>query len=545
MGTDRIRMSGLVSGLDTETIVQALVSAASYKTTKLKNTQTKLEWKQEIWKSLNSEVYSLYTGKLDNLRYEGNYNAKKATLDNDIATVTADNNAVLGSQTLEVHQMATSGYLTGASFTTKEGGSVSSTSLFGDIVKDSDYTTEEKTRLASDGINIKVRVGKNAEAKDINIRLDDSMDAIADKFSKLGLNANFDAKTGRFFIASKSSGEDANFEVDYDASGESGQKILKDLGLAYSIDEETGEYGSVDGVTNGPVKIKGQNAKIRLNGADFDSSSNTFSVNGLNITVKGISEKDPSDPTKFKASTITTSVDVDTIYDSIKDFFKTYNELIKKMDTYYNAKANRDYDVLSEDEKEAMSDEEVEKWEKTIKDSLLRKDDNLSNLINLFKDGLSKNINLSDANGNTTSYSLSSFGINTLGYFEAGENEHGLYHIDGDSDDESTKSKDDSLKKMIASNPEAVSGFFSQLFKGMYQGLNKEMRFIEETRSAMKVYDDKVLQKEYDKLTSDIKKQEEKVTEMEDHYYSKFTAMEKALSKMNAQSSSFASMLGQ
>ena len=81
MATDRIRMSGLVSGLDTETIVGALVSAASYKTTKMKNTRKKLEWKQETWKSLNSEIYSLYTGKLDNLRYEGNYNAKKATID--------------------------------------------------------------------------------------------------------------------------------------------------------------------------------------------------------------------------------------------------------------------------------------------------------------------------------------------------------------------------------------------------------------------------------------------------------------------------------
>ena len=119
--SDRLRMSGLVSGMDTEAIVGALVSAASYKTTKLKNTQTKLGWKQETWKSINSEVYSLYSGKLDNLRYSGNYNAKKATIDSDVATVTADNNAVLGSQTLEVHQMATSGYLTGDVVKTTDG----------------------------------------------------------------------------------------------------------------------------------------------------------------------------------------------------------------------------------------------------------------------------------------------------------------------------------------------------------------------------------------------------------------------------------------
>ncbi len=535
MATDRIRMTGLVSGLDTETIVQALVSAASYKTTKLKNTQTKLGWKQEIWKSMNSEVYSLYSGKLDNLRYEGNYNAKKADIDSDIATITADNNAVLGSQTLEVHQMATSGYLTGGKVTTDAQGTLATASTTLSSLGISGFTNDDSE------VEIKLTVGNTD--KTVKLKGNMTMEQVASAFSGTGLSANYDEKTGRLFIASKASGADANFEIDYNGTEGAGKDVLKKLGLAYTIDNN-GEYQNVEGSESNPVKIKGQNAKIRLNGAVFESSSNTFSVNGLNITVKGVSEKDPLDNSKFKASTITTSVDVDTIYNSIKDFFKTYNELIKKMDTYYNAKANRDYDVLSEDEKDAMSDEEVEKWETTIKDSLLRKDDNLSKLINLFKDGLSKTITLKDASGKETSYSLSSFGINTLDYWSAGENEHGMYHINGDPDDESTKSKDDELKKMIASNPEAVSGFFSQLFKGVYQGLNKEMRFIEETRSAMKVYDDKVLQKEYDKLTNDIKKQEEKVTELEDHYYSKFTAMEKALSKLNSQSSSFTSMLG-
>jgi flagellar hook-associated protein 2 len=97
---------------------------------------------------------------------------------------------------------------------------------------------------------------------------------------------------------------------------------------------------------------------------------------------------------------------------------------------------------------------------------------------------------------------------------------------------------------MIASDPEGVSGFFTQLFKGVYTELNTSMRFIEGTRSAMKVYDDKLLQKEYDKLTSDITAQEQKVQDLEDFYYDKFTAMEKSLSKLNTQSGSFASLLG-
>ena len=156
-----------------------------------------------------------------------------------------------------------------------------------------------------------------------------------------------------------------------------------------------------------------------------------------------------------------------------------------------------------------------------------------------FKDNLSKSYVIGGK-----SYSLSSFGIETLGYWEAKDNEHGMYHIAGDPDDDSTKSKDDVLKKMISSNPEAAGEFLSTLFKGVYNELNKSMRFVEGTRSAMKIYDDKLLQTEYDKLGKDIESQEKKVTDLEDFYYDKFTAMEKALTKLNAQSSSFSSMIG-
>ncbi|MBQ7636091.1 MAG: flagellar filament capping protein FliD [Lachnospiraceae bacterium] len=539
MSSDRIRMSGLVSGLDTETIVGALVSAASYKTTKLKNTQTKLGWKQETWKSLNSEVYSLYSGKLDNMRYQGNYNAKKATIDNDIATVTADNNAILGSQTLEVHQMAKSGYLTGGKVTMGNTDTLAgSSALLGDVFGISNFSADE----VANGFKINVTVG--GQAKEVALDVNMTMDKVAEAFSKAGVSANYDATTGRFFLASKTSGENANFEIEYGEVGESkttAQKVLDKLGLAYKYTDTDGkrEYDySVSG-GNTPVKIQGQNAKIVLNGAEFESASNTFNINGLNITAKGVSEKDPSEPGKFKASTVTTSVDVDAVYDSIKDFFKSYNELINKLDTYYNADAAKGYDVLSEKEKEAMSDDEVEQWEKKIKDSLLRKDDNLNTLISLFKDNLSKSYVIGGK-----SYSLSSFGIETLGYWEAKDNEHGMYHIAGDPDDDSTKSKDDVLKKMISSNPEAAGEFFSTLFKGVYNELNKSMRFVEGTRSAMKIYDDKLLQTEYDKLGKDIESQEKKVTDLEDFYYDKFTAMEKALTKLNAQSSSFSSMIG-
>ena len=52
-----IRITGLTSGLDTEAIISALVSSYNYKTNKYKKAQTKLSWKQDAWKSLNTKIY--------------------------------------------------------------------------------------------------------------------------------------------------------------------------------------------------------------------------------------------------------------------------------------------------------------------------------------------------------------------------------------------------------------------------------------------------------------------------------------------------------
>lgn len=98
--------------------------------------------------------------------------------------------------------------------------------------------------------------------------------------------------------------------------------------------------------------------------------------------------------------------------------FTDYNKLIKSMDEAYNADSSKGYEPLTDDEKSAMTDDEVEKWETKIKDSLLRKDDTLSSIINTMKNDMASSFTI-----NGKSYALSSFGIATQGYFSSGENE--------------------------------------------------------------------------------------------------------------------------
>ena len=109
-----IRLSGMNSGLDTDSIVTELVKAKSEKKNKLIKAQTKLEWKQDAWKELNSKVYALYSKTLSNMRLSSDY-AKRTTKLSDptAASIITGSNAVKGTQTLKIEELAATAYLTG------------------------------------------------------------------------------------------------------------------------------------------------------------------------------------------------------------------------------------------------------------------------------------------------------------------------------------------------------------------------------------------------------------------------------------------------
>ena len=289
--------------------------------------------------------------------------------------------------------------------------------------------------------------------------------------------------------------------------------------------------GSSTAGTTGAVRIVGVDAEIELNGAKFTNNTSTFSINGLTIQATAETKGDES-------VTITTDTDVDAIYKSIKDMFTEYNKLIKSMDEAYNADSSKGYEPLTDEEKDAMSDKEVEKWETKIKDSLLRKDDTLNSVANTLKNDMASSFII-----NGKSYALSSFGISTLGYFASGGNEKGVYHIEGDKDDTTTSGNEDKLRAAIASDPETVVSFFSQLCNKVYTDLGNKMAS-SSVSSAYTIYNDKQMNTQYSEYNTKISDAESKVSTWEDYYYSKFSAMESALAKLNSQSSSMSGLFG-
>ncbi len=300
--------------------------------------------------------------------------------------------------------------------------------------------------------------------------------------------------------------------------------------------------GVVDGtitpaVSSSATRVDGEDATIYVNGAEYTGTTNTFSINGLTITATGVTG-DTYDPTEESAVSATINTDTQGIYDKIKDFLSQYNALINEMTSLYNAASAKGYEPLTDDEKDSLSDTEVEKWEEKIKSSLLRRDDTLQSLINSMTTTMAKAVEIDGEK-----YYLSSFGIKTLGYFNAAANEGNAYHIDGDEDDAATSGNTDKLMAAIAEDPEKVMEFMQKLTQNLYDAVGSKMKSTS-MRSIYTVYNDKEMASEYSDYTSLIKKWEDKLAAQEDYYYKKFSAMETALSKLNSQTSSLTGLFG-
>lgn len=216
------RVSGMVSGIDTESLVTAMVATQTAKKEKLQKAQTKLQWKQDAFKSINTKVYGLYS-KISNLRFSTAYNMKKTTVSNSTkATVTASSSAVNGTQKLTIEKLATSGYLTGAEL--KKGTTGSST------LADLGYTDGDTT--------LSVTVGTTK--KDIEVSSTTTIDDLVSKLKDAGVNASYDETNRRIFVSAKETGKDNDFAIT--SSSKAGLNALNAAGLCVSSVSDQENY---------------------------------------------------------------------------------------------------------------------------------------------------------------------------------------------------------------------------------------------------------------------------------------------------------------
>lgn len=597
-----MRLTGMYSGLDTDSVIKELVKAKSAKVDKAKKEKTKTEWKQEAWTDLNKKIKSLFSGTLSNLRFSTSYKKKTTSISNSSAvSVITGEAAMNGVQSLSVTGLAKSGYLTGAVLKTQDGAKATGETL----VKDLKFGDTEFPEGGSFTVTV------NGKATNIDITAETTVKDVVGKLNEAGVSANFDEKNQRIFIASSQSGKDYDFSVT--ANEEGGFKALSLLGINSSLndaensktraeyqnlvnlmkelkgtDETAGKLvynngNEADGIDyaatmanidvnsdlykaikanmpagtddaysigidvlinraayaeevlsynassfNAGSRIAAENATIVLNGETYESNNNNIEVNGLTFTVLS----------KAENITVTTQEDTDGIYDMIRNFIKEYNSIINEMDKLYNADAAKGFEPLTDDEKEEMSEKEIEKWEKKVKDAVMRKDSSLNTVASAMKEAMQTGFKV----GEKTMF-LSDFGIETLSYFLAPENEKNAFHIAGDDKDNETSGLTDKLKSMIATDSETVISFFTQLSREVYGKLDKISSSSDYTTKGS-FFEDKKYKTDITNYEAKIKELEKKLAAYEDKYYAKFSKMEVAMSKLQNSTNSLVSMLG-
>lgn len=710
-----IRMTGLTSGLDTESIVNQLMSAQRTKQTKVENKKQKLEWKQEIWKGLNTKIYGFYKDSLSKMKYSSNYATKKAAVsDSTKLTATASIKAAAGSYQVSVNSIASAQYVTSGKLDYKD--------TDGKTAKTATTSTKLSELGMDEGTVLKLKVGNKTKA--LEVKDSTTIKDFVNFCSNAGLNATFDEKQQRFFISSKDSGSENSFSLSantysseggtaitelndaaglanltssqktkynsivygaiasgtqisdddketlksiavssadadakskatefyraslnktYDISDEEKEKIKKkyDSDLTLSGDDrtkaiadaiekkkqsdieeklKTDEYKTkiseavTKGITADEVRKAGlavnddsgvedpasiskytfektetrkENAEnaiesavgkfntaiesgitsdngsglLKLGLSNFDGTTSykegdlasnmvlskaadteivyngaTLTSNTTSIEVAGVTLNLLGTTAAGESVNITVSNDTSAVYDTIKEFITEYNSILKTMNTYYDAASASSYEVLTDEQKEAMSDDEVDKWNTKIKDSLLRRDSTLSSLISVMKTDMMGSYKAS--NGKT--YSLANLGISTS---SKNYNEGGLLHIKGDEDDDEFADSTNTLMKMLEEDPDTVKEVLSGLASNLYDSLNKKMS-TSTMSSALTFYNDKEMASQLSDYKKEISNWESKLSDMEEKYYSQFSAMETALAKLQSQQNTLSSYLG-
>lgn len=342
--------------------------------------------------------------------------------------------------------------------------------------------------------------------------------------SDAGVTVSYLQNSDKFTISSKVDGASGKVKWEGD---------LADT-LFGKYDENTVQKGQDAIVT---VQYAGSSETV-----DLYRGTNSFTQDGLNISIKGEfgyeKDADGKATTLIQGEEVTfeSKANVDNVLSSIKDMVNAYNEIVDMVNGFLTTKPNRDYQPLTDDQKEEMTDEQIEKWEKKAKEGILFGDDLLR--------GLSSDLRFVTM-GSLMSQ-LESIGISEVSDYTA----NGKLTID-----------ENKLKNALETDPDKVAKIFTSTDKSQ-PGLMTNMKKITDSyaktlgtpkgsliqragseSSALSLTDNEIY-KELKDIDDLIKQLQTRLKSEQDRYISQFTRLETVIAQMNSQSSYLSSMSG-
>lgn len=206
--------------------------------------------------------------------------------------------------------------------------------------------------------------------KRINVFEDDTMNSLMERInsSNAGVKVSYQEAADKFTFTSTDDGASGTINI----KGNSVTEALFGIAATGSV-EERGQDAIV------AVKYAGSDEAVELT-----RGSNSFTVDGLTINVKGkfgydesgdLIEDDPDTVVEIDAQ-----VDADSIVDTVKSMIEEYNSIIELVNKEVKTKPDRDYEPLTSEQKKELSEDEIEAWEKKAKEGLLYADSDIRSL---------------------------------------------------------------------------------------------------------------------------------------------------------------------
>ncbi|WP_366160973.1 flagellar filament capping protein FliD [Bacillus infantis] len=366
--------------------------------------------------------------------------------------------------------------------------------------------------------NVGSHTSKGYVSENFNIQSSESLNNVINKVntSSAGVTMFYDSYTDKVTLTRTETGNFHGLEsnpVDKD-----GKPITRT-----SADEEIVTSGKfIENVLkfSGAPEKGGDNAIFTINGLETERNSNTFDISGVTFTLKQTFSDTPVD--------IAISNNTNDIYENIKGFVDKYNELIGKIQGEISEEKYKSYTPLTDEQREQLSDKQQEQWEEKAKSGTLRRDPTLTSLLTQMRTDFYTSVNSEGIN--PLYKQLSAIGIKTTAnYLEGGKLEI----------------NEAELKKAIEADPASIEKLFNAsgttndqkgIVQRLYDTVNTSMEKVKlKAGNSFSTNQQFTMGKQLDSLNKSIDSFESRLTQVENRYWSQFTAMEKAIQRSNEQ----------
>ncbi len=476
-----IRFTGLSSGLDTESVVKAIMTPYQAKIDKLNQSQTLAEWRKEAYKEMSKKIQDFRDKGISKIKYAATLNKAKVEMSQEGA-IKVDASTYMGNGThkIQVNQVAEAAVVSAKTIKAENGSKLTKESLVSDI-----KGMPDNGKFSINGVVIEF--DENTTIADLEAQVTNKLKAAGED-----INFKFDTSSGAFLINSNTTG--------------ASQKITLD-------DGGTGTLSAM-GVSAGTYE--GKNAEVIYNGGiNIESETNDIEVNGIKFTVLSETEK---------PVTVGITKDIDGMVEAITSFVNEYNSLLTEINGKLTVDSAKGYAPLTDEQKEAMTEKEIEKWEEKIKGALFRNDSTLKDIGSMLRTAASADY--SKTNGLDSKCSM----LAQLGISSSSWSERGKLTID-----------EKKLRATLEENSEGAISLLTTMANNIERELDKRSSSTD-FRSYGQYFGDKLQTNNIAQYKKQIITAQEKYDRLENMYYKKFTAMETAMNKMNSQSSLFSSL---